>query len=60
MSTIKHPTRKAALNHGLRTLANWALLRSVGDHDVATTLTLLSRKVEELRKRVNATKEELP
>jgi len=60
MTTHKPLTRKAALDDGLRTLANWALLRSIGKHDVATTLTLLGRKSDELRKRVNAIKEDAP
>lgn len=61
MTTKPKPTtRKAALDHGLRILANWALLRSIGNHDVATTLALMGRKVEELRKRINAITEETP
>jgi hypothetical protein len=34
----------------LRQLANWLLLRSVGEHDYQTTLTMLDRKVKALRK----------
>jgi hypothetical protein len=35
----------------LRDLANWLLLRSVGEHDYATTLTMLERKVKQMRLR---------
>lgn len=35
----------------LRSLANWCLLRSVQDHDAATTLALLTRKVAAIRAR---------
>ena len=38
----------------LRDLANWLLLRSVGEHDYATTLTMLERKVKNLRQRANS------
>jgi hypothetical protein len=38
----------------LRDLANWLLLRSVGEHDYATTLTILERKVKTLRQRANS------
>lgn len=53
-------TRKDAMNQALKQLANWALIRSVGDHDINTTLTMLARKAEEIRKRVGAVTEEAP
>ena len=37
------------LNHGLRTLASWCQSRAMLDHDTETTLTMLERKVGELR-----------
>jgi hypothetical protein len=37
----------------LRHLANWLLLRSVQDHDKATTLTILDRKVKAMRVKNN-------
>lgn len=40
-----------ALRQSLHTLANWCLVRSVGEHDTATTLTMLQRKVATLRAR---------
>lgn len=43
--------RTPSLRSDLRTLANWCLLRSLGEHDDATTLTLLARKVEGMRRR---------
>lgn len=34
-------------NHQLRALANWLLLRSVGNHDRQTTLTTLAKAMAE-------------
>ena len=45
--------RKERLNRGLRTLASWAQSRAMGEHDDETTLTMLERKVSELRAAVN-------
>lgn len=39
------------ISPALRSLANWLLLRSVGDHDYQTTLTMLERKVKQMRRR---------
>lgn len=55
---MKTVTRKSALDSELKRLANWALIRSVGEHDINTTLTMLARKAEEIRKRVGEVKEE--
>jgi hypothetical protein len=53
METELNTARKERLNHGLRVLASWAQSRAMGEHDVETTLTLLERKVANLRAAVN-------
>jgi hypothetical protein len=50
-------TKQQTLNVALKQLANWALVRSVGEHDADTTLSLLQRKVAEMRARVQNTTE---
>jgi hypothetical protein len=40
------------LNHELRTLASWCQSRAVMDHDTETTLTMLERKVGDLRGKI--------
>ena len=46
------PDCQPTLSQRLKTLSAWCASRAEGQHDSATTLTMLSRKVEELRKRV--------
>lgn len=37
------------LNEGLLTLSLWCFMRAQGQHDIATTLSMLERKSNELR-----------
>lgn len=46
---------RVRLNQGLHTLAIWCQNRAMGDHDIDTTLTMLTRKADELRAAVKAT-----
>jgi hypothetical protein len=41
-------TPKEVINLRLRTLANWCEKRASGDHDPATTITMLKKKLAEL------------
>ena len=44
--------QRKRLNHGLKTLASWCGSRAMLDHDTETTLTMLERKITELRGKV--------
>lgn len=44
-----YAARREKLDEGLHTLAAWCIKRTVGGHHVETTLTMLERRVFELR-----------
>jgi hypothetical protein len=44
--------RRNRLNQGLMALASWCQSRAMGDHDIETTLKMLTTKVEKLPWRV--------
>lgn len=44
--------RKRALDNGLRGMALWVENRASGDHDPSTTLSILERKIADLRGQV--------
>lgn len=45
--------RKARLNQGLLSLASWAQSRATAEHNDDTTLTMLEKKVAEIKSAVN-------
>jgi hypothetical protein len=55
-STYDDACKKARLdrlNHGLKTMGSWCQSRAMIPHDEQTTMTMLSRKVGELRSAVD-------
>ena len=45
--------RKLRLRQALKALANWAEARSDGNHNTETTLTMLERRVSEIKDQVD-------
>lgn len=48
-----YAARKEELNRRLLVLAEWAVKRATGDHDEATTMTMLKKRVLEIEDGVN-------
>ena len=47
-------SKKELMDSKLRALATWCKTRAGGDHDTLTTLTILERKVSDLRRKVQS------